>query len=483
MTHLCITVRWLDDRYHGLLNRDGPPEWPPSPFRLFQALVAGAARHGKLDSDTGASLAWLETLDPPLILAPHARPGQIVQRFVPNNDGDIEQDRQKRLTGKTSRPTFMQGEPEIHYLWRIDGASREAQEAIQAARLITCLGWGIDMAFGNGRILEDDEVGQLSGVRWYPKPGTMQEDGLLRVPKGGSMADLRSAHLSALNRIEHGKPLRTVEKPQVFDRVFYASTERPIGRPHAVFALRDEQDDCYRYPHAKLIHIAGMARCAAIEAMEAFPPHDPEKAPGWVESFVAGHRSEGQNDHRQFSYVPLPSIGHEHADAMIRRVMVAAPFGCEAELYHLAAQLDGEQLRPEGGAAGPILDRVRSDAVTRQYLGWSKVWASVTPIILPGHDDHKSGKTIKLIKRALAQSGIEQRCRFTWGALPYFNNCLTASKYDRNGRRTGYFRPDHLSGLTAVHIRITFEHPVAGPLMIGAGRHCGLGVLAAMDQG
>jgi CRISPR-associated protein Csb2 len=163
--------------------------------------------------------------------------------------------------------------------------------------------------------------------------------------------------------------------------------------------------------------------------------------------------------------------------------MVAAPFGCEAELYHLAAQLDGEQLRPEGGAAGPILDRVRSDAVTRQYLGWSKVWASVTPIILPGHDDHKSGKTIKLIKRALAQSGIEQRCRFTWGALPYFNNCLTASKYDRNGRRTGYFRPDHLSGLTAVHIRITFEHPVAGPLMIGAGRHCGLGVLAAMDQG
>jgi hypothetical protein len=32
--------------------------------------------------------------------------------------------------------------------------------------------------------------------------------------------------------------------------------------------------------------------------------------------------------------------------------------------------------------------------------------------------------------------------------------------------------------LTAVHIRIIFEHSVAGPLSIGAGRHCGLGVLA-----
>jgi CRISPR-associated protein Csb2 len=338
------------------------------------------------------------------------------------------------------------------------------------------------MAYGDGQILEDDEVGRLNGVRWFPKPNTMREDGLLRVPKGGSMTDLRSAHQSALNRIEHDKPLRTVEKPQVFDRVFYASTEQPIGQPYAIFALRDEQDDSYSYPHAKLIHIAGMARRASIKAMEAFPPHGIDAAAAWVQTFVAGHRSVDKGDHLQFSYVPLPSIGSEHADAMIRRLMIAAPFDCETELRHLAAQLDGEQLHPEGDTVGPILDRIRSDGVTRQYLGPSKVWASVTPVILPGHDDHKQGKTTKLIERALAQSGIEQRCRFTCGALPYFNNCLTAYKYDRNGRRTGYFRPDHLDGLTAVHIRIIFEHPVAGPLTVGAGRHCGLGVLAAVNE-
>jgi CRISPR-associated protein Csb2 len=338
------------------------------------------------------------------------------------------------------------------------------------------------MAYGDGRILEEEEVGQLPGVRWFPKPDTMREDGLLRVPKGGSMTNLQSAHQSALSRIEHGKPLRTVEKPQVFDRIFYASTERPIGLPYVVFLLRDEQDDTYRYPHAKLIHIAGMTRRASISAMEAFPPGKIDDA-NWVKSFVAGHRSEGQNDHMQLSYVPLPSIGHEHADAMIRRVMITAPFGCEAELCHLAAQIDGEQLCPEGSGAGPVLDSVRSDGVTRQYMGPSKVWASVTPVILPGHDDHKPGKTIKLIERALIQSGIEQGCRFTWGPLPNFNNCLTAFKYDRSGRRAGYFRPDHLNGLTAAHIRITFEHPVTGPLMIGAGRHCGLGVMAAMSEG
>jgi CRISPR-associated protein Csb2 len=482
MRQLCITVCWLDDRYHGLLNRDGPPEWPPSPFRLFQALVAGVARHGKLDTDIGTSLAWLENLAPPMILAPHACSGQIVQRFVPNNDADARPDRQTRLTGKTSRPTLIHGEPAVHYLWPVACACSETPRVIQAARFISCLGWGIDMAHGDGRILEEDEVHELKGVRWFPRPGTMREDGRLRVPKRGSMTDLRSAHQSALNRIEHGKPLRIVEKPQVFDQVFYTSTERPIGRPYAVFTLRDKRDDSYAHPHAKLIHIAGMARCASIKAMEEFPPDGVADAAAWVQSFVAGHRSADKGDHRQFSYVPLPSIGNVHADAMIRRLMITAPFDSETELRHLAAQLDGEQLHSEGDGVGPILDRIRSDGVTRQYLGPSKVWASVTPVILPGHDDHKPEKTIKLIERALAQSGIEERCRFTWGALPYFNNCLSAHKYDRNGRRTGYFRPDHLSDLTAVHIRITFEHPVAGPLTIGAGRHCGLGVLAAINE-
>jgi CRISPR-associated protein Csb2 len=255
--------------------------------------------------------------------------------------------------------------------------------------------------------------------------------------------------------------------------------ERPNGRPNIVFALRRALDeDFLPYAHAKLIHIAGMTRNASIKAMKDLPNADE-----WVESLVAGHRLDGQPDHRQLSYVPLPSIGHGHADAMIRRVMIIAPFGYEAELRHLAEQLDGEQLQPEGGGAGPVLDRLRSDGVTRQYLGPSEAWASVTPVILPGHDDHKPEKTIKLIERALAQSGIEQGCRYTWGAVPNFSNCLTAHRYDRNGRRTGYFRPDHLDGLTAIHIRITFEHPVAGPLTIGAGRHCGLGVLAALDQG
>ena len=88
----------------------------------------------------------------------------------------------------------------------------------------------------------------------------------------------------------------------------------------------------------------------------------------------------------------------------------------------------------------------------------------------------------KLIERALAQSGIEQGCKHTWSAMPNFNSCLTAHTHDRNGQRTGYFRPNHLDGLTAVHMRLSFEHPVEGPMAVGAGRHCGFGLFAVFSE-
>jgi CRISPR-associated protein Csb2 len=373
----------------------------------------------------------------------------------------------------------MLDQSEVHYIWPVEGDGPELQGLIEASRWLTCVGWGIDMAYGVGELLDDGQIERLSGIRWSPIPDTLRDDGLLRVPKERSMSDLRCAHESALNRVDAGRPLRTILKPRVFDRVFYGSEERPLGRPAIVFALRTADDDVYRYPHAKLIHIAGMTRSAAIKAMDAYPPEGlGEGAAKWVETFVAGHRPEGGDNHKQFSYVPLPSIGQGHADAMIRRVMIVAPFGHEVHLRHLADQLDGEQLKPEGRGEGPVLHRLRRDGVSRLYLGPSAAWASVTPIILPGHNDHKPDKTAKLIERALRQSGIDQPCRFTWGAIPNFEHCLTAYKYDRNGRSTGYHRPRHLDELTAIHVRIRFEHPVAGPLTIGAGRHCGLGVLA-----
>jgi CRISPR-associated protein Csb2 len=518
MSFLLLTVRFLDDRYHGLLDRGGPPEWPPSPFRLFQALVAGVARRGELVigidtaentnfTDTGKAIGWLQKLVPPIIIAPKSRTGQAITRFVPNNDGDKKFDRQERLTAKATIPTLFvlepEQKPEVHYVWDIsDCADAPVDRIRDAARSLTTLGWGIDMAFADADRADEGKLQSLKGIRWYPKQNAWRNDGMLRVPtyddamKECTLCDLRHCHNTAMNRIEHGKPLKTVDKPKVFDRVLYTSTERPIGKPIAVFKLRDGNDDTYSCPQFRLIHIAGMVRHLAIERMKHNPPRELRdySREDWVRSYVAGHQSQedktANNHHAQFSFVPLPSIGHEHTNPSVRRVMVIAPLGDETWLDQLTQHLDGEVLKPLPGTTippGTHLEHVSprtKDGVRDAYTRASSAWASVTPVILPGHDDHKPDETIKLIKKALHQSGIEQPCEFEWSAFSQFAKSLSAHKYDRHKRPTGYIRPSHLLKGTAVHLTLRFNEPlkVPGPLLIGSGRHCGLGLMAGIDQ-
>jgi len=85
---LLLTVRLLDARYHGV------GDWPPAPFRLFQALVAGAyggrwrAEPEDMQQQKYAAFAWLERLDPPHIAHPTKLDGRGTIYFVPNNDLD-----------------------------------------------------------------------------------------------------------------------------------------------------------------------------------------------------------------------------------------------------------------------------------------------------------------------------------------------------------------------------------------------------------
>jgi len=489
MQHLLITVRWLDERYHGLLGREGRPEWPPSPFRLFQALVAGVARRNELDGDVGKSLEWLEGRSreqSPLILAPRVCAGQIVTHFVPNNDGDKKPDRQDRLTAKTSRPTVMLDLPQVHYLWPVTEEDiGKAHQVCQAAKYLTILGWGIDMAYADAQLINESEINTLSGVRWRPKPEAVRDVGMLRIPKAGSLEDLNRAHQSALDRIQHGKPLNSVVKPRVFESVFYESKERLLGRPHVVFELRNDNGTRFGYSQSRLIHLVGMLRHLAKELMEKSPPEGVANPDAWVRSYILGHRDAGSELHRQLSYLPLPSIGMEHTDPAVRRVMIASPLGDDRVLHHLAKVIGGQKLKPTPEtniAQPPTLVYTRDDRVARCYLESATEWASVTPVILPGHDDHKPEKTRKLIVKALEQSGVEQPCEFVWSAVPWFPKSLSAHKYDRNKKPTGYIRPDHLLGKTAIHLRLHFDDglKVPGPLVIGAGRHCGFGLLASI---
>jgi len=494
-TYLCISIHFLQPYWHGR-GDGGQPHWPPSPLRVFQALVAAAAGHWnepiQLPRHVLAALRWLETRTSPLIVAPDAQPlNRPYRLYVPNNTADTVaaswlKGRTTSITGRRTekdvRPMHLFGQA-VHYLYSLAGGTCPHLDILAAAaRSITHLGWGIDMVVGNASVVSDREAASLQGHRWQP---AAMGGAVLRVPREGTLDNLMRKHKAFLNRLSNNV-FRPVPPLTKFDRCSYRRDDEVFQRPYCVFELRTADGLRFRYSHRKLIHIAGMVRHLAIKAMKTSPPDG--VGDDWVETYVAGHSAANQREHSQLSYLPLPSIGHLHTDPGVRRVMIAAPVGHDAWLKHLAKYLRGRTLEPLRGdefaqAEPPLLMATEYDNVSRFYTRAANVWHSVTPVILPGHDDRKPDKTRKLIHKALAQSGIEQPCEFHWSPFSRFPKALSAHKYDRQGKPTGYIRPDYLSSQTAVHLTLKFDHNlrICGPLAIGAGRHCGLGLFAAVE--
>lgn len=162
MPSLLLSVRFVGTRYHGL-EPDGRPEWPPSPARLFQALVAGAARGAALAEKDKEALAWFERLDAPIIGAPPRHKGQPFSHFVPNNDldtkgGDPARMGEIRSATKRFHPQVFDPETPFLYQWSFDNGTEHAERMVEMASQLYQLGRGVDMAWAVAEILDQKEA-------------------------------------------------------------------------------------------------------------------------------------------------------------------------------------------------------------------------------------------------------------------------------------------------------------------------------------
>lgn len=438
--HLCISVTLLDGLFHGKCNGD-EPEWPPSPMRLFQALVAGSrtgCRNGRWsdadDNPLRAAFRWLERREPPVIVGPAAQPSAAYTLFVPNNDADKKFDRQDRLTSKIVRPHRMvsgasttEVGPTLRYLWAIsqdewDEAQPHVDVLRREARHLMALGWGIDQAVAEGRVLTDAEAAALAGLRWRPwrthRPGQKQS----RLPIADSLKDLEMVHTSFVNRI-NGKRFDPPRKLRRFDSVAYLAVDTLPPRAYEAFEL--PEGVAFRQEDA--VAVAAMLRSLACQRAKA----DSHGFPGGSKVYVAGHTQDDPSFRNgptppRFSYLPVPTIGHEHADGMIRRVLIAEPFGGNGSHARWAQQrLRNQILRDhDGNERGVLLEpwRRSSDRVLSLYVGESRQWISVTPVILPGFDDGKRAKAEKLFLQAVEQAGlpVDGVAEFTLQKAPFW---------------------------------------------------------------
>lgn len=106
-------------------------DWPPSPFRLFQALVAGAFGGRWAAEDLAAqekrlaAFHWLEKLEAPIVAAPARSPARQVTSYVPNNDLDSVDGYPQRVdevrVQKVLSPTHLESDRCFLYAWRFEG--------------------------------------------------------------------------------------------------------------------------------------------------------------------------------------------------------------------------------------------------------------------------------------------------------------------------------------------------------------------------
>ena len=480
--YFCISVNFLDPLFHG--KGDGEePEWPPSPMRLFQALVAGArtgcrSRLGKHAIDE--AFRWLEKRQPPEVVAPRVQRATGYKLFVPNNDSDRELDRQERLTEKAVQACRLMEETPLHYLWQLQESEWEAarthvQLLCQRARDIIALGWGIDVAFADGRLLTPGEAAALPGVRWKAWQGFASPTRTnSRVPMEGTLKNLDEVHQSFLMSIDVAKNLyHPPLKTRVFATATYYPKESVPPRPTVGYMLEPPVGGESRYkafPQTSASVVAGMLRSRACASAK----NDPHWTDDEAEKYVAGHAGDAEESVPRFSYLPLPTIGHPHADGLIRRVLIAEPYGVSGvHSRWVARRLRNAELIDEATEQPCTVlgDLTADDGVLLAYVGIAQDWSTITPVILPGHDDCKHKKAERLIIKAIMQAGIAFDAieDLTLQKAPFWSGSHHARLYRR---------PAHMAQLPGWHVHLRFRQPISGPLAIGAGRHCGLGLFA-----
>jgi CRISPR-associated protein Csb2 len=489
---LCFSVRFLnsDPAFHG--KRDGgEPEWPPSPLRFYQALLDAAAnrwRNTTFVDYAKPAFEWLQRLEPPVILAPHHQVGIPFRIAVPDNDldvwagpiskGNVPKKQPNDLKSmKTVRPTRLLGtKPDdnaIHYLFSLtDGGCAHLDVLVAAAQSITHLGWGLDMVAGNASVISDDDATRLPGERWRPAEQSAAD--CLRVPKDGTLGDLARKHKAFLNRLSDDgfKPVPPLSA-NAYRVVGYRRDHDPAPRPFAAFKLlHPETGEMRSYSATDCVRVAGMIRGAAGQVASA-SGRDSE----WVDRFVYGHH-QGPETFPRFSYLPLPSIQPHVGVGRIRRIVIAELPGADGREKSWINRLLSGYVAPNEQGHDALLVPLTRDKVLSRYTTLSEEWTTVTPIALPGCDDGKPDKRDRLFAKALQHAGYSLRAltEVEFSRFPFIAGAEDALKYRPCG--------DHyLSRCSVYHIRLHWRNPFKGPLALGSGRHCGLGVFAALKGG
>ena len=515
---LLISIRFQDGRYHG------HPEWPPSPARLFQALLAGAARGRRLSSDDQGALAWLETLAPPVIAAPAIRPGRGFINYVPNNDLDSVGGDPSRISeiraGKLIKPLLFDPAARLLYAWHFEEGEAQATGICRIAEQLYQLGRGVDMAWAWAEIVNasnvEKEIVACGGMLYRPADG--QGGTTLLCPQRGSLKSLEERFDKSGRRFAPaGKGKRSQQ--QLFSQApkprFYPAN---YGSPpqRFVFDLREvtgEQDFSPR-PLAQASKLVEQLRDEAAKRLQNALPSETAS----IERVLIGRGADETDKATRIRIVPLPSIGSPHVVPSIRRVLVEVPGNCPLPTESVRQAFSGlqvsERIDPETGEICEVrLIAAEDDGMLGHYgIGGSRhesrLWRTVTPAALPERvarrridpkklqaeiDDARQaratgfreakGSCERLKEELRATVAVAQALRHAAVSAPVSAIRVQREPFEGKGARAEAFAEGTRFAKERLwHVEIAFGEAIGGPVIIGDGRYLGLGLMAPVKD-
>lgn len=494
---LVLTIRFIEGRYHG------EPDWPPAPARLFQALIAAAATGDRIDNSDAAALRWLEEAPPPSIAAPHVRIGQAVKLWVPNNDIDAKGGDPAAVatirTGKMVRPRLFDETVPLLYVWEL----MTTEDRAHATRLCELalkfyqLGRGVDMAWATGALVPSGESAALllahPGNVYRPTSGGMQERLVLSCPQQGSFSSLETRYAQSLHRFQvEGRGRKAIEIFQQPPKPLFAQVPYNSPPAQALFELHPvaELAAFSSTPLAKAAPLTEALRDAAADRLSAALP---DKA-HHIERALIGRRVEGMQSIPPVSRVrilPLPSIGHVHADQGIRRVLIDVPAGNPLRADDVFWAFSGLSVRtplgvetvvtPAGDSGMLAHYGIATNAGARQ---WQTVTAAALPVARRRIDPARRNEEAKTAlerceEETRAADAVVQAVRHAGIRVPILRISVRREPFTAKGIRAEAFAPaTRFEKERLWHVDITFQEPVSGPIAVGDGRFLGLGILA-----
>lgn len=466
-------------------------DFPPQPDRVFSALVASWAARGKRDDERQA-LEWLESQAPPSIASSGWRQRTAVTHYVPPNDprtrgNDPAKIRQVlpdyRKRQPRTFPAAIPAEPCVSYTWPESSPDEAILGALAAiAHDTSYVGHSASLVRLAFRRASEVPAINLQASRRRIYPGRVRE--LEAVYERG-------------HRPRPGDPMRreTSSEPR-------AMAHGPFGSDWLVLErIGGAEIDLRAAPV-----VARKLRDAVMSGYDQTGNKDA------IPEVVSGHKTDGSpSAAAHLAIVPMAFVGHEHADGRLFGFALVPPHGSglleheefRAALHTIAAFDPGEERRvidlrlgtdaPDYRLGFVRPGESRTSLRPDPYCRTARKWGTVAPIVLDRHlktptrsrtrgDNAALQAEIEdIVATACEHVGLPRPARVVAAKHSAFPGAPPARPSGNAPQWTAWSMPESLKSRALTHAVITFDQPVEGPLLLGAGRYVGLGLCLPVD--